>query len=204
LPFAEPGTSVLHVDGFEPTQRPPPEFEPPVEPGDGTSPRGLAAVARIARGRELAADSAGVPPLDSDQVLDLQRTAGNRLTAGALARWIDALPQDNVAQQLLEALFADPALHDTIAAALDALDPRIEVHVTGSAEPTEIQIEGPRGGTAGTITPPATVELSFDAVFGPAAALAPDDRLRITIGARTIELHVPLTETVDGVRANLR
>ena len=43
------------------------------------------------RGRELAAAAAGLPPLDSDQVLDLQRTAGNQLTTGALSRWTDGL-----------------------------------------------------------------------------------------------------------------
>jgi len=181
-----------------------PQFEPPVEPGDGTSLRGLAAVARIARGRELATDAAGVPPLDSDQVLDLQRTAGNRLTAGALARWIDAVPQESVAQQLLEGLFADPALHDTIAAALDALDPRIEVHVDGPPEPTDLEVIGPRGGVARRVTPPATVELSFDALFGPAAAIEPRAALTITRGDRTIVLRVPFAATVDGVRANLR
>jgi hypothetical protein len=189
---------------MERERRPAPELEPPQDPAGATSPRGLAAAARIARGREATADAAGVPPLDPDQVLDLQRTAGNRLTAGALARWIEALPQDNLAQQLLEGLFADPALHDTIAAALDALDPRIEVHVSQPEEPTPIQIEGPRGGTARTITPPATIELSFDALFGPAAALTPNDGLSVTLAKRTIELPLPLTTTAEGVSANLR
>jgi hypothetical protein len=185
-------------------RRPAPEFEPPVEPGDGTSLRGLAAVARIVRGRELATDAVGVPPLDSDQVLDLQRTAGNRLTAGALARWIEALPQESLAQQLLEALFADAALHDTIAAALDGLDPVIEVHVDGPAQPTQLEVTGPRGGVARTVTPPATVELPFNALFGPAAAIGPHAALMIVCGDRTTELRVPFAETVDGVRANLR
>jgi hypothetical protein len=192
------------MDGFEPHRRPAPKFEPPVEPGDGTSLRGLAAVARIARGRELATDAAGVPPLDSDQVLDLQRTAGNRLTAGALARWIDALPRESVAQQLLEGLFADPALHDTIAAALDALDPIIEIHVDGPPEPTNLEITGPRGGVARTVTLPATVELSFNALFGPAAAIEPHAALRITREDRTLDRKLPFAETADGVRANLR
>jgi hypothetical protein len=192
------------MDGFEQQRRPAPEFEPPAEPGDAGSLRGLAAVARIVRGRELAADAAGVPPLDSDQVLDLQRTAGNRLTASALARWIEALPEENLAQQLLEGLFADPALHDTIAAALDALDPRIEVHVTGAAEPTDLEVTGPRGGGAYSVTPPATVELSFSAVFGAAAALRPDDGLTITLGARTTTLKLPFAGAANGVRANLR
>jgi hypothetical protein len=72
--------------------RPGPSFEPPADPGaGGPSVHGLSLVARIMRGRELAAEAAGIPPLDSDQVLDLQRTAGNLLTSGALARWVDAL-----------------------------------------------------------------------------------------------------------------
>ena len=85
------------------------------------------------RGRELAAAAAGLPPLDSDQVLDLQRTAGNRLTTGALARWTDGLgaaiqseadaalarfatpeqalaaPPAELLDHLLPALAADPA-----------------------------------------------------------------------------------------------
>ena len=87
--------------GFEADRspaRPVPGFEPPADPGAGDpSLHGLSLVARILRGRELAAEAAGVPPLDSDQVLDLQRTAGNRLTAGALSRWTDLLsdgPED--------------------------------------------------------------------------------------------------------------
>ena len=73
--------------------RPGPSFEPPADPGaGGPSVHGLSLVARIMRGRELAATAAGLPPLDSDQVLDLQRTAGNQLTTGALARWTDGPP----------------------------------------------------------------------------------------------------------------
>ena len=65
--------------------RPGPSFEPPGDPGaGGPSVHGLSLVARIMRGRELAAEAAGIPPLDSDQVLDLQRTAGNSLTTNAL------------------------------------------------------------------------------------------------------------------------
>jgi hypothetical protein len=185
-------------------RRPAPQFEPPVDPGDGASLRGLAAAARIARGGWPATDAAGVPPLDSDQVLDLQRTAGNRLTAGALARWIEALPEENLAQQLLEGLFADPTMHETIAAALDALDPRIEVHVTGEPEPTDLEVIGPRAGAIYVVTPPATVELSFNAVFGPAAAIRPDAKLAVKLGQRTATLKLPFTDEDGGVRANLR
>jgi hypothetical protein len=185
-------------------RRPAPQFEPPVEPGEGRSLRGLAAAARIARGPDRAADAAGVPPLDSDQVLDLQRTAGNRLTASALARWIEALPEENLAQQLLEALFADASLHATIAAALDALDPRIEVHVDGAAAPTDLEVTGPRGGGTYVVTPPATVELSFNAVFGPAAAIDPSAGLNVTLGERTVRLRLPFTEPAGVARANLR
>ena len=189
------------MDGFEPQRRPAPEFEPPVEPGDGSSSlRGLAAIAAIMRGP--AADADGVPPLDTDQVLDLQRSAGNRLTAGALARWIDALPEDTVAQDLLEHLLetGDPAA----AAALDALEPRIEIHITGPGEPTSVEVTSPRGGAAFTVTPPATVELSFSAVFGPAAAISRDHALTVAIGERTIELRLPFAEPAGGVSANLR
>jgi hypothetical protein len=52
-----------------------------------------ALVEQIVRGRELAAEAAGLPPLDSEQVLDLQRSAGNRLTSGALARWTGVLAE---------------------------------------------------------------------------------------------------------------
>jgi hypothetical protein len=83
----------MEGSGFEATRgpaRPGPSFEPPADPG-GPSIGGLSLVAQILRGRELAAAAAGLPPLDSDQVLDLQRTAGNLLTSGALSRWVDAL-----------------------------------------------------------------------------------------------------------------
>ena len=80
--------------GFDPelaSARPAPEFEPPLEPGPGPSLHGLALIARILRAEELAADAAGIPPLDSDQVLDLQQSAGNRLTEKALSRWTEPL-----------------------------------------------------------------------------------------------------------------
>jgi hypothetical protein len=192
------------VESHDQQQRPAPEYEPPVEPGDEQSLRGLAAVARIVRGRERAADAAGVPPLDSDQVLDLQRTAGNRLTAGALERWLAALPQENVAQQLLEGLFSEPRLHDAIATALDALDPRLEIHVTGPQEPTDLRIAGPHDEERLSLMPPATVDVSFKALFGPAAAIAPDDALTLTLNERTIVLRVPFAADAEGVSANLR
>src|SRR5215204_5347842 len=133
-----------------------PGFEPPVEPG-GPSFGGLSLVARILRGRELAAEAAGIPPLDSDQVLDLQRTAGNSLTTGALARWTDVLeaalageeqaalapfqtveaalrhrPAD-LLDRLLPARVADPVAHAAIATALDVLDPVVRVRVSCTA-----------------------------------------------------------------------
>jgi hypothetical protein len=52
---------------------------------------GLALIARIMQAEELAADAAGIPPLDSDQVLDLQKSAGKRLTEQALLRWTEPL-----------------------------------------------------------------------------------------------------------------
>jgi len=77
-------------EAFRGPARPGPSFEPPADPG-GPAIGGLSLIAQILRGRELAAAAAGLPPLDSEQVLDLQRTAGNLLTSGALARWVDAL-----------------------------------------------------------------------------------------------------------------
>jgi hypothetical protein len=197
------------MDAFEPQRRRPREFEPPVDPGDGPSLRGLALVARIMRGRELAADAAGIPPLDSDQVLDLQRAAGNRLTSGALSRWTDALPgEGSLAQELLASLHADPGLRDSIAAALDALDATVALHLTGPAEPVAIDVLGPRSGAAFHVTPPATVELPFKALFEPAAAIEPDDALDITVGTNRLRLPVPFSEpaTAGGyaARAELR
>jgi hypothetical protein len=189
------------MDGFEArreTGPPEPVFQPPVDPGDGPSLRGLALVARIMRARELA-DAAGIPPLDSDQVLDLQRSAGNRMTAAALARWIDALPGENAAQELLARLFTDPALHDAVCAALDALDPVTAVDLTGPAGHVALEVLGPRGGAAFEVTPPATVELSFNAVFGPAAAIGPHDHLKLTIADRqTLELPIPFAQAATG------
>jgi hypothetical protein len=84
----------MEGSGFEATPgpaRPGPSFEPPADRAGGPSIGGLSLIAQILRGRELAAAAAGLPPLDSDQVLDLQQTAGNQLTSGALSRWVDAL-----------------------------------------------------------------------------------------------------------------
>jgi len=154
--------------------RPGPSFEPPADPGaGGPSVHGLSLVARIMRGRELAAEAAGIPPLDSDQVLDLQRTAGNSLTTGALARWTDLLaaalageeqaaldpfrtvedalrhPPDLLLELLLPAAAADPGAHAAIAGALDALDPRIRVRVScteGAGGAVVLTASGPAGG----------------------------------------------------------
>jgi len=157
--------------------RPGPGFEPPADPGaGGPSVHGLSLIARIMRGRELAAEAAGIPPLDSDQVLDLQRTAGNSLTTSALSRWTDvleaALPGEEQAalapfrsveearrhppavllDVLLAARAADSEAHAAIAVALDTLDPRVRVVVscTAGRQHVEIAVHGPAGGRAGT------------------------------------------------------
>jgi hypothetical protein len=198
--------------GFEAERggaRPAPQFEPPVEPGGEPSLRGLALVARIMRGRELAADAAGIPPLDSDQVLDLQRTAGNRLTAGALGRWTDLLADEpvdrTVAQELLGQLLpardADPGLHAAICAALDGLEPSVEVRVSGPPGAVEIELRGPAGGTASgrrLLAPgtDATLALPFKAAFGPAAGIGPGAAIAVAIGATTLELPVPFADPV--------
>ncbi len=157
--------------------RPGPGFEPPADPGaGGPSVHGLSLVARIMRGRELAAEAAGIPPLDSDQVLDLQRTAGNSLTTSALSRWTDVLeaalsgeeqaalapfrsveearrhPPAVLLDVLLPARAADIEAHAAIAVALDTLDPRVRVVVscTAGRQHVEIAVHGPAGGRAGT------------------------------------------------------
>jgi len=206
--------------GFEAergTARPAPGFEPPVEPGSGPSLRGLSLVARIMRGRELAGDAAGIPPLDSDQVLDLQRTAGNQLTTGALARWNDLLEagaeEQSVPHELLGQLFAaraaDPALHAAICAALDGLAPQIALSVTctgGAGGPVEVAMRGPVGTAARTAVVLAPGEstvlaLGFAEAFGPATGIAPADALAVTItsagGARqSLQLPVPFAAPV--------
>jgi hypothetical protein len=196
------------MEGFEARRdsaRPAPSFEPPVDPGAGPSVRGLVFAARIARGPERAVDAAGVPPLDSDQVLDLQRTAGNRLTAGALSRWADALPaEESIAQELFGRLFDDPGLHDEICAALEALAPTVAVHLTGPPDTVALDVLGPRGGAAFGVIPPQTVVLPFDALFGPAVAIEPDDGMTLTIARQhTVHLPVPFAQpaTAGGYEA---
>src|SRR5688500_5816558 len=146
--------------------------EPAAGPS-GPSVRGLSLVARIMRGREPAAEAAGIPPLVSDQVLDLQRTAGNSLTTTALSRWTDLLeaalageeqaaldpfrtvadalrhPPDLLLELLLPARAADAEAHVAIAGALDALDPRIRVRVSctaGGRGRVDLVAGGPAGG----------------------------------------------------------
>jgi hypothetical protein len=178
------------MDARRDTAQPAPGFEPPVEPGHGGSLRSLALVARIMRGRERAADAAGIPPLDSDQVLDLQRTAGNMLTAGALARWTDPT-QQGLLDRLLLARASDPALHATICSALDALDLQLLVRVRctdGPAAQVEVAIRGPAGGApfgAVTLEPgrSATAELPFSVAFGQAASIAPGHGLAVALSA---------------------
>lgn len=190
--------------GFEAergTARPRPGFEPPVDPGAGPSLHGLALVARIMRGREIAADAAGIPPIDSDQVLDLQRSAGNRLTTGALARWTEGAAEQSVAQELFGQLFAaraaDPGLYDGICAALDGLAPQISVSVSGPESPVEIELRGPAGAVAATAAvPPATVELPFAGAFGRAAEIEPEHVLGLTVAGHALELPVPFAGPV--------
>ena len=142
-------------------------------------------------------------------MLDLQRSAGNRLTTGALGRWNDLLadgPVDQtVPQELLGQLFAaqaaDPELHSAICAALDGLAPRIEVRVSGPAGPIEIDVRGPAGGAASArrLLAPGTaagIELAFGAAFGPAAELTPGRALGVGLTtpdgtATRLELPVP-------------
>ena len=139
-----------------------PGFEPPVDPGGGPSVHGLSLVARIMRGRELAAEAAGIPPLDSDQVLDLQRTAGNQLTTGALARWIDVLAgrrdgralepfaQPSCAAQRRPRALLDPALPrrpaTAPARAIAPRSPRLEPRGRGPRPASAARSPEPAGG----------------------------------------------------------
>jgi hypothetical protein len=192
--------------GFEAergTARPEPGFEPPVEPGGGPSPHALSLVARIMRGRELAGDAAGIPPLEPDQVLDLQRTAGNMLTAGALSRWTD-LGHAGLLQRMLAARGSDPALHAALCSALDALELQLQVRVScteGPAARVAIEIDGPAGSASlGTVALEpgisASGELALAGAFGPAAAIAADQVLTVRLAASdgstaTAELTLP-------------
>lgn len=177
------------------------------------SPRGLALVARIIGGRGLAADAAGIPPLASDQVLDLQQTAGNRLTSGALARWTDALPAagasvaQDLLRQLLPARAADRGLYDAICAALDALEPQIHVRISGPPGEVEVEVTGPAGSrsfNAAVLEPATTLEIPF----GRAAAIEPQHALEILVAGHRLTLPVPFGDaaTAGGytARAELR
>jgi hypothetical protein len=169
--------------GFEARRdsaQPAPIHAPPVEPGGRPSLQTLALVARIMRGRELAADAAGIPPLDPDQVLDLQRSAGNALTSHALARWTGPSDEAGLLTELLAARGADPARHAALATAIDALELRLRVRLSrleGPAEEVEVDIRGPAGGAAfGAVTLAGPVvalaELPFVVAFGAAASVA--------------------------------
>jgi hypothetical protein len=174
--------------------------------------RGLALVARIMGGRGLAADAAGIPPLASDQVLDLQQTAGNRLTSGALSRWTNALPAgENVAQelvaQLLPARAADRGLYEAICAALDALEPHIHVQISGPPGAVKVEVTGPAGSTsfdAAVLEPATTLQIPF----GRAAAIEPGHALEILVAGHRLTLPVPFDDaaTAGGytARAELR
>jgi hypothetical protein len=197
--------------GFDPQRaRPAPGFEPPVEPGRDPGLRGLALVARIMRGRELAADAAGIPPLDSDQVLDLQRTAGNSLTTGALARWTEATGGEGLLERLLPAREADPAMHASVCAALDALELELQVSVRcvdGPAATVGVDVRGPAGGASfgdAMLAPgvSAVATLPFSLAFGTAAAIAPGHGLAVRLtaddgSAVTGILPVPFAEPAE-------
>jgi hypothetical protein len=147
-------------EGLRGPARPGPGFEPPADPGGGPSIGGLSLVAQILRGRELAAEAAGMPPLDSDQVLDLQRTAGNQLTSGALTRWTDALIGYQPASALhLTCTAGAPAQY------VLALDD-VPVATAAMAEGDAVRVQLP-GGLRLTITGPdgtaATAELPAEA-----------------------------------------
>ena len=140
---------------FETTRgpaRPGPSFEPPADPAGGPSLRGLALIAQIMRGRELAADAAGLPPLDSDQVLDLQRSAGNRLTGGALERWtvpVVAVLELHVSCTAGERRRYRIAIADTVLeATLGAGDTTAMTVAPGAEQALALRIAAPDGTTA--------------------------------------------------------
>jgi len=145
----------MEGSGFEATRGPTgpePSFEPPADPAAGPL-GGLALLAQILRGRELAAAAAGLPPLDSDQVLDLQRSAGNQLTSGALARWVAPLA----------AYVAPGALRIDCTAGAPA---QYEIALDGVALATATLAEG----DAVTVQLPAGVVLAITAPDGTAAS----------------------------------
>jgi hypothetical protein len=190
--------------GFEAhrdSARPTPIHAPPVEPGSGPPLQTLALVARILRGRELAADAAGIPPLDPDQVLDLQRSAGNALTSHALARWTGPATEAGLLEQLLAARDTDPAHHATLATAIDALEVLLRVRLSrldGPAEEIAVEVRGPAGGASfGTATLSGTVvalaDLPFAVAFGPAATVAPGHGLIVRLAAAGTE---PVTAVI--------
>jgi hypothetical protein len=205
----------------------PPGLEPPAEPG-GPSFGGLPLVARILRGRELAAEAAGIPPLDSDQVLDLQRTAGNQLTTGALARWVDGLQAaetaaalepfahpghaEGQAPELLLSLLAiaathHPAAHLQIAAALEALDPLVEIRCTCVAG-EQLAAELAVGGHAPTVADlyqddAFTVEVPCSALFGPPAEYRGDGTVALRAHDTTAQLTLGVPQVIQAGGARL-
>jgi len=154
------------MEGFEGLRgpaRPGPSFEPPADPA-GPGLGGLSLVAQILRGRELAAAAAGLPPLDSDQVLDLQRTAGNQLTSGALARWTEALVAYQPAGQLhLTCTAGAPAQYDL---ALDGVPVATAALAEGDAVTValpaghELRIAGPEGAATAELPAEAPITLA--------------------------------------------
>jgi hypothetical protein len=153
--------------------------------------------ARPAPGFEPPVEQTGIPRLEADQVLDLQRTAGNRLTAGALARWTGPLDR-TVAQQLLGRLLAartaDPGLYDAICAAIDGLEPRICVQLSGPPGAVAVELRGPAGAAWFADVVPATFELPFALAFGRAAEIEPEHALELTVAGHAIELPLPFAD----------
>lgn len=168
----------MEGSGFEAARGPArrgPSFDPPADPAGGPSIGGLSLLAQILRGRELAAAAAGIPPLDSDQVLDLQRTAGNLLTGGALARWVDPL-----------AAYAAPgALRLDCTAGAPA---QYEIELDGAPVATAAMAEG----DAVTVQLPAGVVLRITRPDGATASaeLPPEAPVALTVGdARFVALR---------------
>jgi hypothetical protein len=205
-----------------------PGHEPPVDPGGGPSYGGLSLVARILRGRELAAEAAGIPPLDSDQVLDLQRTAGNQLTTGALARWIDGLqaaetaaalepfarpghaaqhPPEVLLGLLTPAATHHPAAHAQIAAAITAMEPVIEVRLScvgGEQLAAEIVLAGAEPAVTDLFQDDAfTLELPCAAVFGPLADYRGNGTIPFSAAGSSAQLAIGAPEVIQAGNARL-